>query len=128
MPLRQGPRLLRGKWQLSLIFWDFRPGKFFSTTKPGSTQESRGNTDTGSVPAKWAIKFARSAIFFPVSATEIHEQKGKFFDAADLYEKAAKEADKTDDKELQNELLSKIEECMVKGEEKREKLDKMFSI
>ncbi|MFX1453650.1 MAG: hypothetical protein ACFFCM_22660 [Promethearchaeota archaeon] len=67
-------------------------------------------------------------IFELIEKAEIHEQKGKFFDAADLYEKAAKEAEKTFDEELQNELLSKIEECMVKGEEKREKLDKMFSI
>ncbi|NVM02351.1 MAG: hypothetical protein HWN67_08440 [Candidatus Helarchaeota archaeon] len=67
-------------------------------------------------------------IFESIDKAELFEQKGKFFDAADLYEKAAKDAEKTDDKELQNQLLAKIEECMVKGEEKREKLDKMFSI
>ncbi len=67
-------------------------------------------------------------IFNLIDKAQISEEKGEFFDAADLYEKAAKEADKTDDVELQEQLLIKIEECMVKGEEKREKLDKMFSI
>jgi len=36
-------------------------------------------------------------------------------------------AGKVEDEELQTKLLTKIEDCMIKGEEKRDKLDKMFA-
>ncbi|MHA1298943.1 MAG: hypothetical protein ACTSO9_05805 [Candidatus Helarchaeota archaeon] len=63
-----------------------------------------------------------------IEKAKVHEQKGNFFDAADLFEKAAEKAGKIEDQELQEKLMNKIEECMIKGEEKREKLDKMFSL
>ena len=56
------------------------------------------------------------------------EQKGSFLDAADIFEKAAHQAGKVGDEVLQQELIGKMEDCMIKGEEKRDKLDKMFSI
>ncbi|MHA1379094.1 MAG: hypothetical protein ACTSRG_11995 [Candidatus Helarchaeota archaeon] len=67
-------------------------------------------------------------IFDLIEKAQFHEQKGNFFDAADLFEKAAEKSGKMGDDALQEKLTNKIEECMIKGEEKREKLDKMFSV
>ena len=67
-------------------------------------------------------------IFDLIDKAKEQEGKGNFFDASDFFEKAAEIAGKLEDEEMIEKLTEKIEECMIKGEEKREKLDKMFSI
>lgn len=67
-------------------------------------------------------------IFDIIEKAQEQEQKGNFFDAADYFEKAAEKAAEIEDEKLHEKIMYKIEDCMIKGEEKREKLDKMFSI